>query len=79
MEAYYTFLQGPGDATAAAARSFAGELAPILRCCGQGLSCSIGLDRKFLEAPSVNLAFDLAMRSLGARGSLEVKIEEIPR
>jgi tetratricopeptide (TPR) repeat protein len=77
MEVYYTFLQGPGDATAAAARSFARELAPILRCCGQGLSCSIGLESKFLEAPSVNLAFDLTMRSMGASGSLDVKVEEI--
>jgi tetratricopeptide (TPR) repeat protein len=77
MEAYFTFLQGPGDATAAAARSFARELAPILRCCGQGLECSIGLESKFLDAPSVNIGFDLAMRSLGARGSLNVTVEEI--
>jgi tetratricopeptide (TPR) repeat protein len=77
MEVYYTFLQGPGDATANAARSFARELMPILRCCGQGLECSIGLESKFLEAPSVSLAFELAMRSMGARGSLDVKVEEI--
>ncbi len=77
MEVYYTFLQGPGDATAAAARSFARELAPILRCCGQGLECSIGLESKFLDAPSVSLAFDLVMRSMGARGSLEVTVEEV--
>ncbi|HKO54116.1 MAG TPA: hypothetical protein VJV79_40685 [Polyangiaceae bacterium] len=77
MEVYYTFLQGPGDATASAARSFARELGPILRCCGQGLECSIGLESKFLDAPSVNLAFDLVMRSLGARGSLNVQVDEI--
>jgi tetratricopeptide (TPR) repeat protein len=77
MQVYYTFLQGPGDATAAAGRSFARELAPILRCCGQGLECSIALESKFLEAPSVSLAFDLVMRSMGARGSLDVKVEEI--
>jgi tetratricopeptide (TPR) repeat protein len=77
MQVYYTFLQGPGDATAAAGRSFARELAPILRCCGQGLECSIGLESKFLEAPSVSMAFDLVMRSMGARGSLDVQVEEI--
>jgi tetratricopeptide (TPR) repeat protein len=77
MQVYYTFLQGPGDASANAARSFTRELAPILRCCGQGLECSITLESKFLEAPSVNLAFDLSMRSLGARGSLDIQVEEV--
>ncbi len=77
MEVYYAFLQGPGDATANAARSFAHELEHIIECCGQGLECSIGLESKFLEAPSVNMAFDLVMRSMGARGSLDVKVEEI--
>jgi tetratricopeptide (TPR) repeat protein len=77
MQVYYTFLQGPGDASCNAARSFASELRPILQCCGQGLECSISLESKFLEAPSVNLAFDLAMRTMGARGGLEIKIEEV--
>ena len=77
MQVYYTFLQGPGDASANAARSFAQELAPILQCCGQGLECSIELESKFLEAPSVNLAFELTMRGMGARGTLDIKVEEI--
>lgn len=77
MEVYYTFLQGPGDATAAAARSFVRELTPILRCCGQGLQASITLESKYLEAPSVNLAFDLALRALGAGGSLDIQVAEI--
>jgi hypothetical protein len=77
MEVYYTFLQGPGDASANAARSFAHELAPILQCCGQGLECSIELESKFLEAPSVNLAFELVMRGMGARGTLDIKVEEV--
>jgi tetratricopeptide (TPR) repeat protein len=74
---YYTYLPGPGDATANAARSFARELRPILQCCGQGLECSIGFESKYLEAPSVGLAFDLVMRSLGAKGTLQVNVEEI--
>jgi len=77
MEPYYTFLPGPGDAAAKAARSFAHELSHVIHCCGQGLECSIGLESKFLEAPSVNLAFDLVMRSMGARGSLDIQVEEI--
>jgi|GEM_PF-1213973 len=77
MEVYYTFLQGPGDASANAARSFARELKQIIACLGQGLECSIGLESKFLEAPSVNLAFENAMRDMGARGSLEIKVEEV--
>jgi tetratricopeptide (TPR) repeat protein len=77
MQVYYNFLQGPGDAIANAARSFAHELEPILKCCGQGLQCSIGFESKFLESPSVPMAFDLVMRSLGASGSLEIKVDEI--
>lgn len=77
MEVYYTFLRGPGDAAANAARSFARELRPIIACCGQGLECSIGLESKFLESPSVNLAFENEMRRMGARGSLEINVEEV--
>lgn len=77
MQVYYTYLPGPGDASANAARSFARELAPILQCCGQGLECSIELESKFLEAPSVNLAFELVMSRMGARGTLDIKVEEI--
>ncbi|HYQ15541.1 MAG TPA: hypothetical protein VEQ58_07285, partial [Polyangiaceae bacterium] len=77
MQVYYTFLQGPGDASANAARSFSRELLPILRCLGQGLECSIGLESKFLESPSVSLAFELAMRTMGARGSLSIEVEEV--
>ena len=76
-ELYYTFLPGPGDAAANAARSFAHELEHIIECCGPGLECSIVLESKFLEAPSVNLAFEQVMRNLGARGSLEIKVEEL--
>ncbi len=74
---FYNFLPGPGDAAAVAGRSFARELAPIVRCCGQGLECSIALESKYLEAPSANLAFDLVMRSMGARGTLDVEVEEV--
>src|SRR5690606_33572399 len=61
----------------AAARSFARELRPVLQCCGKGLQCSISFESKYLEAPSVNLAFDVVMRSMGARGELHVEVEEV--
>ena len=77
MQVYYTFLQGPGDAIASAARSFSRELLPILKCCGQGLRCSIGFESRFLESPSVAMAFDLVMRTMGASGTLEVNVEEV--
>jgi tetratricopeptide (TPR) repeat protein len=77
MQVYYTFLQGPGDAAANAARSFAHELEHVIKCCGQGLECSIGLESKYLESPSVNLAFELVMRSMGARGSLSIEVAEV--
>jgi len=77
MEVYYTFLRGPGDAAASAARTFARELQPSIACCGQGLECSIGLESKFLESPSVNLAFENEMRRMGARGSFEIKVEQL--
>ncbi|HEX2875827.1 MAG TPA: tetratricopeptide repeat protein [Polyangiaceae bacterium] len=77
MQVYYTFLQGPGDAAAKAARSYTRELAQVIRCCGQGLECSISLESKYLESPSVHLAFDMAMRAMGARGTLDIKVEEV--
>lgn len=74
---YLNVLPGPGDATAAAARSFVRELAQVIRCCGVGGSVEIGLHAKHLDSPSVELAFDLAMQALGARGSLRVEVEEV--
>ncbi len=74
---YLNVLPGPGDATAAAARSFVRELAQVIRCCGVGGSVEIGLRSKHLDSPSVELAIDVAMQALGARGSLRVEVEEV--
>ncbi len=74
---YVNVLPGPGDATAAAARHLVSELAHIVRCCGVGGSIELGLRSKHLDSPSVGLAFDLAMRSLGASGSLKVDVDEV--
>jgi len=77
MQVYYTFLPGPGDASAKAGRAFARELSQVVHCCGQGLECSIGLESKYLEAPSVSMAFEATLRNMGARGSLDIKVEQV--
>jgi tetratricopeptide (TPR) repeat protein len=74
---YINVLPGPGDATASAARHLVKELEHVIRCCGVGGSVDVGLHSKHLDSPSVGLAFDLAMQSLGARGSLRVEVEEV--
>lgn len=74
---YVNVLPGPGDATAAAARDVVRELAEVVRCCGAGGSVEVTLSSRHLDSPSVGVAFDLAMRALGARGSLRIEVEEI--
>ena len=77
-EPYYNYLPGPGDATAAATRHLARELAPIFRCCGAGANLSFGLVSKYLDSPSVQLAFDLSVRSLGGGGArIEMEVGQV--
>jgi tetratricopeptide (TPR) repeat protein len=77
VRTYYNYLPGPGDATAAAGRHLAGELATVIRCCGAGGELSVTIESQYLDSPSVPLAFDLAVRALGARGKLEVTVSEV--
>jgi tetratricopeptide (TPR) repeat protein len=74
---YYNYLPGPGDATAAAGRQLARELETIIRCCGVGGELSVSLESQYLDSPSVSLAFDLAVRALGARGKLDVSVAQV--
>jgi tetratricopeptide (TPR) repeat protein len=74
---YVNVLPGPGDATAAAARHLAKELGQVIRRCGLGGSVDVSLRSQYLDSPSVGLAFDLAMQSLGASGSLQIEVDEI--
>lgn len=74
---YVTVLPGPGDATLAAARHLSSEIAHVVRCCGVGGHLSLGMTSRHLDSPSVGVAFDLAMRALGATGSLDFEVEEI--
>ena len=74
---YYNYLPGPGDATASAGRHLASELATVIRCCGVGGELALGLESQYLDSPSVPLAFDLALRALGARGKLELTVSEV--
>lgn len=69
-------LPGPGDASAAAARHIARELGHVIRCCGVGGEVTYSVRSQFFESPSVGTAFDLAMRTLGARGKLDIAVEQ---
>ncbi len=74
---YVSVLPGPGDATLAAARHLASELAHVVRCCGIGGHLSLAMSSRHLDSPSVGVAFDLAMRALGANGTLDFTVEEV--
>jgi hypothetical protein len=72
--AYFTQLPGPGDAAAQFARQVVSDFEELLQCCGRGASISVGVQSRFPESPSAALAFDFAMRSLGA-GSAQLTVE----
>lgn len=74
---YVNVLPVPDDATGVCARQLAHEIGQIVRCCGLGGSVDLTLSTKHLESPSVGLAFDLAMASFGASGSLTMEVEEV--
>ncbi|MBX3274064.1 MAG: hypothetical protein KF729_27610 [Sandaracinaceae bacterium] len=74
---YVNVLPAPGDATLAAARHLANELGHVIRCCGAGGHVGLTIGSRYLESPSVEIAFDLAMRAMGANGSLSVVVDEI--
>jgi len=77
VRAYFNYLPGPSDASAAAGRDISRELRHVIQCCGAGGELSLGVESRYLESPSVPLAFDLALRALGARGKLEVSVAEV--
>jgi tetratricopeptide (TPR) repeat protein len=74
---YVNVLPGPGDATLAAARHLAQELGHVIRCCGVGGHVSLGMSSLHMDSPSVQVAFDLAMKRMGANGSIEFSVEEV--
>lgn len=74
---YVNVLVGPGDATLAAARQLASELEHVIRCCGVGGHVGLTLSSAHLDSPSVEVAFDLAMRHMGANGSLTYHVDQI--
>ncbi len=71
---YFTVLPGPADATAHYARDVITDFAELLQCCGRGASLSLAIQSHYPESPSAALAFDFAMRSLGA-GSAQLSVE----
>lgn len=74
---YVNVLPGPGDATLAASRHLAHELGHIVRCCGLGGHVSLSMASKHLDSPSVHVAFELAMRRMGADGAMTFSVEEV--
>ncbi|MGE0784464.1 MAG: hypothetical protein AB7S26_02165 [Sandaracinaceae bacterium] len=75
---YVNVLVGPGDATLAAARHLAGELSQVVRCCGLGGDLQLTLSSKHMDSPSVDLAFSVAMRAVGAKtAAIHFDVEEI--
>lgn len=74
---YVDVLPPPMDPTLHAARHLAVELEQVIRCCGIGGHLGLTLGSAYLDSPSVEIAFDLAMRRLGADGSLTVQVETI--
>lgn len=77
VRVYFNYLPGPSDASAAAGREISREVAHVVHCCGVGGELSLGVESQYLESPSVPLAFDLALRALGARGRLDVNVAEV--
>ncbi len=70
-------LPGPQDPTAYAGHGLVREIKQIIQCCGQGGSVETELESQYLDAPSVPMAFDLSLRSLGAGGKLNIKVAEV--
>ncbi|HEY8075782.1 MAG TPA: hypothetical protein VIF62_16765, partial [Labilithrix sp.] len=73
---YFTQLPGPGDAASEFARQCVADFRELLQCCGRGASISVSVQSRFPESPSAALAFDFAMRAIGASGAqLGVEVE----
>jgi hypothetical protein len=71
---YFTILPGPADATGHFARDVVRDFAELLRCCGRGASVELTIQSRFPESPSAAIAFDFAMRAMGA-GSARLSVE----
>ncbi len=77
---YITYLPGPGDASASYAREMVSELHHVMECCGQGANISVTIRSEYPESPSARLAFDVAMRSVGAaHATMNVEVEKTPQ
>lgn len=74
--AYENVLPGPVDAAYHYGRELVSELGEVISCCGKGATLSVTLQSRYVESPSAFLAFDFAMRSIGAAsGALNVEHE----
>jgi len=71
---YFTVLPGPADASAHYTREVVSDFAELLQCCGRGASISLAIQSHYPESPSAAIAFDYAMRAMGA-GSAQLSVE----
>lgn len=77
---FSTVLLSPGDASANYGRALVSELETVMRCCGQGASLSLTIRSQYPESPSVRIAFDFAMRAIGASTALmNIDVDTIPQ
>lgn len=73
---FMTVLPGPGDASASYGRMVVRELSQVMRCCGRGARVEVTIQSRFPESPTIPIAFDFALRSVGAGGArMNVEVE----
>jgi tetratricopeptide (TPR) repeat protein len=74
---FFSALPGPADASANYAREMIDDFRELMQCCGRGAAVGVSIQSHWPESPSVRLAFDVAMRSIGAMGAnMTVEVEQ---
>lgn len=75
---FVNVLPSPGDAASSYAREVVDELRGVMACCGRGASLELTVTSRYPESPSAQLAFDHAMRAIGAAAAtMNVEVETV--
>ena len=75
---FVNVLPSPGDAASSYASEVVGEIRGVMACCGRGAKLEMTVTSRYPESPSAPLAFDHAMRALGAAAAtMTVEIEGV--
>jgi len=76
--AFVNVLPTPGDAASSYASEVVSEIRGVMACCGRGAKLELTVSSRYPESPSAPLAFDAAMRALGAsQATMNVEVETI--